>query len=1008
MASTAAPVLAASKRPIPPTKGSGGSLAPTRTGSDWSLATLDPEAIPSPDTSGNPAGLPPMARKPVALCSHSLERNGANNCVLFLATRLAEDQRVLIITPKDGPMREDFEALGCDVIHLPTEVAGYEAKMRDVIRECGLVLANTMMRAEVVCLAKEVAVPSLWVIHEAWPRDQMKEYAEKTFLTSHITPDVIGEAFTKASKIVFPAHVQRQLYDGLFDDARASVVYNGIPLGKLDAAVEAMDRDAERAKLGVSKDDFLILHLGTICKRKAQINTARAFTRLVKRDGLTNAKLVLVGARYIRQHEIDYIEEIKKVLADAGLADRVVILDIQKDVRRFYLAADVIVVPSLNEVLPLVICESMAMRRPVVASKIDGIPEALSDGEEGLLIRPGSATAIADAVAKLYRDPALRAAMGRRGRERVLRQFSFSAMTSEYRGIIDALAVAPAKDERTGPISKAVAMDKASSVAAAATGSAAATEASAADPAPGLRSVYGSTPELDARGPGTPALSVWDGTSPSPLFTPSFAGSVRSAASFGSLSSLRAGGDSEDEEALHAAAAAARGEDSDAASDFSAGGTALSASARNRMTSVRQGSWASGSAARRQSRRAAAGLSSPDPPSLMSQPFATLVQGAPVLVIPPDALLALSRSGNSIAVPLDAAIAAGLAPKGTSVPPAASRPVASPANSGASAAIPSPVSGPMPTPPMGTQAMAPIAEAHRPAPAAGPAAPASMATPSWAAHSASGGSAPPARPVSAAASSPAARAGSASSTSSGFMPTTPVPAAAATAAAAAVPRSHAMGSVAGASGDTSMGSSRPSAGVVLVDMDSTLVDFDAAFIERWVRKHPDRAELDSAMIRSRALYELEANFPVEMRESVLEAIAEPGLFLAMPPIEGAVESMRAMLEAGFDVRILTAPHPSCYAACAAEKFAWVQEHMGIDWCSRLIIARDKTHIQGAILIDDKPSVTGSQEPKWQHVLFSQPWNRHISDTPRMSSWHEWPQTVVQVLAEQHKAAEAKP
>ena len=107
------------------------------------------------------------------------------------------------------------------------------------------------------------------------------------------------------------------------------------------------------------------------------------------------------------------------------------------------------------------------------------------------------------------------------------------------------------------------------------------------------------------------------------------------------------------------------------------------------------------------------------------------------------------------------------------------------------------------------------------------------------------------------------------------------------------------------------------------------------------------------------------------------------------------------------MRILTAPHPSCYAACAAEKFAWVQEHMGIEWCSRLIIARDKTHIQGAILIDDKPSVTGSQEAKWQHVLFSQPWNRHISDTPRMASWHEWPQTVVQVLADQHKAAEAK-
>jgi len=204
--------------------------------------------------------------------------------------------------------------------------------------------------------------------------------------------------------------------------------------------------------------------------------------------------------------------------------------------------------------------------------------------------------------------------------------------------------------------------------------------------------------------------------------------------------------------------------------------------------------------------------------------------------------------------------------------------------------------------------------------------------------------------------------------------------------------------------DTSSGAPRPSSGVILVDMDSTLVDFDAAFIERWAVRHPDRAELDASMIRSRALYELEANFPAEMRDDVIATIAEPGLFLAMPPIDGALEGMRGMLEAGFDVRIVTAPHPSCYAACAAEKFTWVDRYLGPDWCSRLIIARDKTHIRGAILVDDKPSVTGSQPSSWQHVLFSQPWNRHIGDFPRLASWHEWPQMVVSVMSKEDEAS----
>jgi glycosyltransferase involved in cell wall biosynthesis len=65
------------------------------------------------------------------------------------------------------------------------------------------------------------------------------------------------------------------------------------------------------------------------------------------------------------------------------------------------------------------------MARPVVASRVGGIPEAVRDGVEGLLVPPGDAAALAAAVCRLLTDVPLAAAMGQRGRQRVLERFTF-------------------------------------------------------------------------------------------------------------------------------------------------------------------------------------------------------------------------------------------------------------------------------------------------------------------------------------------------------------------------------------------------------------------------------------------------------------------------------------------------------------------------------------------------------------------------------------------------------
>jgi glycosyltransferase involved in cell wall biosynthesis len=93
---------------------------------------------------------------------------------------------------------------------------------------------------------------------------------------------------------------------------------------------------------------------------------------------------------------------------------------------------DVAVVPSVptrdgrREGIPVALMEAAASGRPVVASRLSGIPEAIEDGVEGILVAPGDADALADALARLARDPGLRGRLGTAARERMLRDFDLA------------------------------------------------------------------------------------------------------------------------------------------------------------------------------------------------------------------------------------------------------------------------------------------------------------------------------------------------------------------------------------------------------------------------------------------------------------------------------------------------------------------------------------------------------------------------------------------------------
>ena len=110
----------------------------------------------------------------------------------------------------------------------------------------------------------------------------------------------------------------------------------------------------------------------------------------------------------------------------------------QAEVAETLKTADIFVLPSFAEGVPVVLMEAMASRLPVITTRIAGIPELVEDGRSGLLVPPGNQGALTDAIAKLLADPDARTAMGEAGRHIVEAEFNIAKEAAKIGQMVDA------------------------------------------------------------------------------------------------------------------------------------------------------------------------------------------------------------------------------------------------------------------------------------------------------------------------------------------------------------------------------------------------------------------------------------------------------------------------------------------------------------------------------------------------------------------------------------------
>jgi L-malate glycosyltransferase len=184
------------------------------------------------------------------------------------------------------------------------------------------------------------------------------------------------------------------------------------------------DRVAARESVGIDDlDRPVIAHIANLRWMKGHDEVLEAAATL--RGAFPDAVWLLVGRD-------DSGGRHEHRAAELGLGDRVRFLGFHPEPRAVLRAADLAILPSRYEGLPVAILEAMAEGKPIVATAVGGIPELVRDGDEALLIPPGDATALATAIERLATDPALAARLGAAARSRAEADFAREVMVGRY------------------------------------------------------------------------------------------------------------------------------------------------------------------------------------------------------------------------------------------------------------------------------------------------------------------------------------------------------------------------------------------------------------------------------------------------------------------------------------------------------------------------------------------------------------------------------------------------
>ncbi len=280
-------------------------------------------------------------------------------------------------------------------------------KLRQMMQAGGYQIVHThSSKAGVVgrWAAHLAGVPIIVHTVHGWSfHDQMSPVNRQIY----VLLEKFGARFSQALIVVSPQDIEKGLAQGIGRREDYHVIRSGVELDRFGHP--AVPPQVVRQQLGIPPDVPVVGSVTRLSPQKAPLDLAAAFAHIHHRR--PEIWFVIFGDGPLRL-------DVETALQSAGIANRVILTGLRRDVPELMAAFDVFVLSSLWEGLPRVLPQAMATGLPIVATQADGSAEAVVDGENGFLVERGQPEALAEKVLVLLADEGLRIRMGENGRSR--------------------------------------------------------------------------------------------------------------------------------------------------------------------------------------------------------------------------------------------------------------------------------------------------------------------------------------------------------------------------------------------------------------------------------------------------------------------------------------------------------------------------------------------------------------------------------------------------------------
>lgn len=355
----------------------------------------------------------------VLQCIRQGKIGGGESHLLNLVANLdRENFEPVVLSFTNGPMLERLEEMS-----VPNKVIYTERpfdftkwrKVRDFLKEEKIDLIHahgTRANSNVFWAAKSLNIPVIYTIH-GW-----SFHPDQSFFVRRLR--ILGEKYlTKSSRQNISVSIANQ-NDGKKNIAgfRSVLINYGIDQNKFQFDRRYNDVKSE---LGIDKDCILVVFIARFTKQKQPLAIVEAFAKAVLAD--QRLHLLMVGDGELKL-------QVEKLVEGFNLKDNVTLQPFRQDVPAILSAADIFVLPSIWEGLPIGLLEAMTMGKAIVASNVDGTPEVITDNENGILVDTSNLIdGFKEGILRLSRDELIRKKFGEAALTTVRKNFNVVDMT---------------------------------------------------------------------------------------------------------------------------------------------------------------------------------------------------------------------------------------------------------------------------------------------------------------------------------------------------------------------------------------------------------------------------------------------------------------------------------------------------------------------------------------------------------------------------------------------------